>query len=276
MTPVPPASLASVLFTELDPVLRERLYELVDVEVDGGAAGTVVRILLDRTDDHPLGRRIDLEGVAEATRVVDAHLESIDPIEQAFTLEVSSPGLERPLRTPAHFTRYVGAEISVKTIAGTPGDRRIQGILESADPDFGPDSGPDSGAPGITLDGRSIPYSAIERARTVFRWGEEERPTGPAGKASGKPGKQAPKKGTLPKGQRPVHPKVAAKLAEQQAAADASGTALASQAPVIHQLDPAPDAPPASPDASQADNTTQVDNTTHPRHGAGQTPEVAS
>jgi ribosome maturation factor RimP len=265
MTSIPPASLGTYLFAQLDPVLRAEGYELVDVEVDGGSSGTVVRVLLDRAEDHPLGRRIDLEGVAEATRVVDAHLESIDPVEHAFTLEVSSPGLERPLRTPSHFARYVGAEISVKTLPGTPGDRRIQGVLEETTDG------------GIVLAGRDIPYAAIERARTVFRWGEEERPSGPAGAGNGK-GKAAPKKGTLPKGQRPVHPKVAAKLAEQQiaagqTAANPAGAALASQAPVTQPLDQPADT--LRPDSKHVDNP-QPDNTSNPRQRAGQTPEVAS
>jgi ribosome maturation factor RimP len=218
-----PSGLSTRLFDELDPVLGASSYELVDVEVEGSGAATVVRVLLDRTADHPLGRRIDLDGVADATRLIDAHLDAVDPIVEAFTLEVSSPGLERPLRTPAHFARYLDAEIAVKLLAsatgaGGSGERRINGILEAADAD-------PTGA--ITVDGKTIPYAAIERARTVFRWGEEEAssPTAPRTK-SGKP----VKKGALPKGQRPVHPKVLAALASQAPTSATSEPAAATSA----------------------------------------------
>ena len=95
--------------------------------------------------------------------------ETADPVDGAYTLEVSSPGLERPLRTPAHFLRFVGTDISVKLLAGTPGERRRQGRLEAADPDAG-------GA--ITVDGQSVAYASIDRARTVFVWGPSPKPTG--------------------------------------------------------------------------------------------------
>ena len=117
--------------------------------------------------DHPLGGRIDLDGVSTATRIIDSVLEEADPIDGAFTLEVSSPGLERALRTPGHFARFVGTTVSVKTHPGTTAERRIEGRLTSADPDV-------DGA--ITVDGVEIPYSAIERARTVFVWGPQPKP----------------------------------------------------------------------------------------------------
>jgi ribosome maturation factor RimP len=207
--------LAVRLFAQLEPVLAAAQYELVDIETDSVAGSSVIRVLLDRSADHPLGPRIDLLGVTDATHVIDDYLEAHDPVAEAFTLEVSSPGLERPLRKPPHFARFVHAEISVKTKAGTAGDRRIQGVLEAADPD------PDGG---ITLAGRVIPYAAIERARSVFRWGEEEGPPTPSG--------QPRKKGALPKGQRPIHPKALQNSADSTPSPrDDAKRALASQTP---------------------------------------------
>ena len=114
-------------------------------------------------------------------------LEEADPIDGAFTLEVSSPGLERALRTPGHFSRFVGTTVSVKTHPGTTAERRIEGRLTSADPD-------EDGA--ITVDGTEIPYAAIERARTVFIWGPQTRPgskpgTGPSKSAAKRAAKAA-------------------------------------------------------------------------------------
>ncbi len=211
MSSMPPAQLAQHLSAELGPMLAESGFELVDVEFES-AGGLVVRILVDLAEiaEGPFGR-IDLEGVSQATRLIDAHLDASDPIEQAFTLEVSSPGLERPLRTPAHFARFIGSEIAVKTVPGTPGERRIAGTLMQADPD------PEGGFAVADRTGEHrVAYASVDRARTVFRWGEE---IGPGETASGQPRK----KGALPKGQRPVHPK----------AKQAEASALASRSPQI-------------------------------------------
>lgn len=167
----------------LTPVLAGAFLELVDVEVAGlGTAAATVRVLVELAPDHPsaaaTGGRIDLDGVASATRLVDETLEAADPISGAYTLEVSSPGLERPLRTPAHFRRFVGTTVSVKTVAGTEGDRRVEGVLQSADAH-------DDGA--ITVAGRAIAYAAIERARTVFVWGPAPKPGKPGAKTGAKP-----------------------------------------------------------------------------------------
>jgi ribosome maturation factor RimP len=220
------------LFTQLEPVLAAAQYELVDIETDTVAGAAVIRILLDRSADHPLGPRIDLLGVTDATHVIDDYLEAHNPVADAFTLEVSSPGLERPLRTPVHFARFVDSEISVKTIPGTPGDRRIQGILQSADSDpLG----------NITVAGHVIAYASIDRARSVFRWGEEEGTPTPSG--------QPRKKGALPKGQRAIHPKA---LRVEQPPVEPVDTALASQAPTtsLDSPDSSPDSPRNTPEVA--------------------------
>jgi ribosome maturation factor RimP len=228
LSQAPSQSPSQRLFDELSPILAAEQYELVDVEHENAVGGAVLRILLDRSAEHPLGRRIDLEGVAEATRFIDAYFEEHDPLPDAFTLEVSSPGLERPLRTPAHFGNYLDAEVAIKTVPGTAGERRIQGFLIAADTDV-------EGVITVkTVNGeRQIPYAALEKARTVFRWGEEESPL-----ATGAPRK----KGALPKGQRPIHPKAAAKAAEQSAVDNPNG-ALTSSSPTGTSPDSSPDSP---------------------------------
>ena len=169
------------LISLLTPVLDGANLELVDIETQSlGTPAATVRILVDHCPDHPLGGRIDLDGVAAATRLVDSILETSDPVDGTYTLEVSSPGLERPLRTPLHFQRFVGTEISVKLRAGVAGERRIQGRLDAADASH-------EGA--IVVAGDSIAYAAIDRARTVFVWGPAPKPTG---QAKGGPRKAAP------------------------------------------------------------------------------------
>jgi len=131
--------------------------ELLDIE----RRSTLVRVVVDRVGG------VDLEAIAVATRAVSAVLDSHDPFPgQRYTLEVSSPGVERPLRTPAHFERAVGEKVSVRTVAGGKGERRVTGRLQAAD------------AHGFVLEGEDLPggerrlsYDEVERARTVFEWG---------------------------------------------------------------------------------------------------------
>src|SRR5690606_13866067 len=94
------------------------------------------------------------------SRALDEH----DPIAGSYTLEVSTPGLERPLRTPEHFSRSIGASVKIKTKPGTEGDRRVEGAIASAD---------DTTVTIDTADSnqRTLRYEDIERARTTFEWG---------------------------------------------------------------------------------------------------------
>ena len=133
----------------VQPPLTAEGFELIDVE----RQGAVLRITIDLT-----GGGIDLEGVTTATRLISDLLDSTDLIGDRTTLEVSSPGIERSLRTPEHFRRFVGTQVAVKTRPGTDGERRVDGVLESADDE------------GVVLAGRRLAYDDIERARTVFVW----------------------------------------------------------------------------------------------------------
>jgi ribosome maturation factor RimP len=152
MSGTPTSDLAGAL----SPLLRARGLDLVDVEVHGAQ----LTVFVDREGG------VGLDELGEATRDVSAALDELDPMPGRYTLSVSSPGLERRLRTPAHFTRAVGETVTVRLDAGTDEVRRVTGTLESADSD------------GITLSGPEVPdgrlrvaYERIERARTVFEWG---------------------------------------------------------------------------------------------------------
>jgi ribosome maturation factor RimP len=141
------------------PLLADLGIEVSDVELAGG----LLKVTVERAD----GTSIDIDAVAEATRIVSRELDVHDPVPGRYTLEVSSPGLERPLRTPAHFAKAVGQQVSVRTHPGVDGERRAAGLLTSAD------------LAGIVItsegsDGpvcRALAYDDIERARTVFEWG---------------------------------------------------------------------------------------------------------
>ena len=72
---------------------------------------------------------VGLDELGEATKDVSAALDRIDPLPGRYTLTVSSPGLERRLRTPAHFARAVGETVTVRVDAGTADVRRLTGTL---------------------------------------------------------------------------------------------------------------------------------------------------
>lgn len=150
----------------VQPLLAARGLELYDIEQAGGQLKVVV--------ERPGG--VDLNTIGELTRAISHALDELDPIPGRYLLEVSSPGLERTLRTPAHFAGAVGASVRVKLTTGgaLDGERRVSGELAGADAD------------GFTLrveDGteRTIPYGDVERARTVFEWGPPPRPGRPPG-----------------------------------------------------------------------------------------------
>ena len=156
------------------PLVADEGLELVDVRFTGGQ----LQIFVDRAEG------IDLDGLSALSSRLSRILDEEDPVPGRYTLEVSSPGLERPLRTPEHFHRFVGSTVAVKTRPHVTGERRERGRLESAD-DQGvvvvPTEGPGRGQP------RRLAYADIEKARTVFEWGPSPKPgranTGKAHKA---------------------------------------------------------------------------------------------
>ena len=140
----------------LSPVLEARGLDLVDVELHGAQ----LTVFVDKVGG------VGLDDLGAATRDVSAALDEIDPIPGRYILSVSSPGLERRLRTPAHYARAVGEKVTVRVNAGTADVRRLTGTLTAAD---------DSA---FTLSGSEVPegeirvaYDDVERARTVFEWG---------------------------------------------------------------------------------------------------------
>jgi ribosome maturation factor RimP len=156
--------------------------EVVDVELRRG----LLRVVLDRVGG------IDLDALTEASHRISAALDRADPIPGSYHLEVSSPGLERPLRTPEQFRRVVGSTVSVRA-HGSAGLVRLRGRLVEADddgvvlavPGRGDAAGSgrgDAGQAGSVQPGEDavrLLYRDIEKARTVFEWG----PTAPPRRA---------------------------------------------------------------------------------------------
>jgi ribosome maturation factor RimP len=158
------------LIAILQPVVSAADLELVDVELRSG--------VLLVTVDRPGG--VDLQALTDANRAVSGVLDELDPIPGKYSLEVSSPGVERTLRTPAHFLKAIGETVTVKTRPQVPGDRRLRGQLLAADDD-GLELAVDGGSDGPMR----LAYSDIDRVRTVFVWGPGPRAGGRKYKATG-------------------------------------------------------------------------------------------
>lgn len=138
-------------------VTRRRSLRLWDVEVGGQPGRQIVRVLVDADGG------IDLDTVADVAEEISRGLDLKDPIGGRYTLEVSSPGVERNLKTPEHFSLYVGEAVVVKTSDKLVGDsHRLDGrIVEASDEGIRMTVGEEQ---------VNVPYTAIKSARTVFEW----------------------------------------------------------------------------------------------------------
>jgi len=150
------ALLREKLIALSEPLLEQLGYELVDLEYAPGRAHAVVRVFIDR----PPG--VGVDDCEQVSHELAALLDVEDPVPTAYTLEVSSPGLDRVLRTPAHFQRFVGERIWIELKAARDGRRRYTGRLESV------------GAQGIevAVDGAmvAVTFAEIGRARLAPHW----------------------------------------------------------------------------------------------------------
>ena len=156
----------------VEPIVSDLRLDLYDVERRGGT----VRVTVDTPPGSDAG--VDLDQLALATRLISREFDHSDPVPGKYTLEVTSPGVERTLRTPAHFRREIGKTINVR-LADTAGDeRRLEGVLVAADDTTatirlaGDDAAPDS------IDERVVAIDQIDRARTVFEWGPQPKKGG--------------------------------------------------------------------------------------------------
>jgi len=98
--------------------------ELVDVELGGAGGRQVLRLLIDKAGG------VSLDDCSSVSRAVSAALDVEDPVDGAYDLEVSSPGLDRPLRTPEHFEKFKGSKVRVKTYAPLEDRKTFVGTLK--------------------------------------------------------------------------------------------------------------------------------------------------
>lgn len=136
----------------LQPGAQALGYELVAVELSGGDT-SILRIYIDSDNG------VSIDDCANASRQFSAILDVADPISSRYTLEVSSPGMDRPLAKPQHFESVVGSDVKIKMASLVNGRRRFTGELVEATEDFAV----------VEVDGEQteLPYIDMDRARLV-------------------------------------------------------------------------------------------------------------
>ena len=142
----------------IGPVAEGLGYDLVDLAWKHESGSWVLRLFIDRLD----GGGVGLEDCSRVSRVVSAELDVADPIPVAYQLEVSSPGLNRPLRREADFRKFVGKKVKVRTRhpVGDATRRNFTGTLRAVA----------EGRLSVEVDGRpfEIPIDDVEKANLEY------------------------------------------------------------------------------------------------------------
>lgn len=199
------------LISIVEPVCHAAGFELVELRFLLEHGGWTLRVCIDLPIDPEVppsevaADRVDLEDCENMSRELSAVLDVDDPIPQAYSLEVGSPGIDRPLRTPAHFAYFAGSEAKIQlgvplAAEGSSERRNFRGILRGV-----------AGEPGaetvaIEVDGKlfQLPIADIDQAKLVPDWdavmkgksgvgAREQKPIKPGHRPSQKPGKQQTK-----------------------------------------------------------------------------------
>ena len=144
------------------PVVEASGLELVDAVFNRGPGRGLLRVTVDREGG------VDLDAIGAASERISRRLdvEGFDP--GPYTLEVSSPGVERPLRRPEDFSRRIGEKVKVKTARPVEGTRTLTGTIVEA--------GPDEVRIATEVGERTLRFEDLTFARTVFEWGPAPRP----------------------------------------------------------------------------------------------------
>jgi ribosome maturation factor RimP len=139
-----------------EPILQSQGLELVDLEYQRETQGWVLRFTIDREGG------VTVEDCAEVSRELSAVLEAREPIVNPYVLEVSSPGLTRPLKRPEDFNKYRNHLVKVKTFEPVEGRRNFRGILLGLEDD----------KVRLEMEGQSyvIPFRGIAKANLEFEF----------------------------------------------------------------------------------------------------------
>ena len=113
-----------------EPIAAERGLEILDIEVAGTASNPIIRVLLDGPDES---RRVGIEDCQAVSQRLGDGLDAYEVLAGRYMLEVSSPGVNRPLKRIEHFRRVLGRKVRVRTKSAMAERRTWLGRLEEAD-----------------------------------------------------------------------------------------------------------------------------------------------
>jgi ribosome maturation factor RimP len=172
------------LWNLVEPYVKDAGFDLVEVHSGREQGGWVVRLFIDRAADLTIPAAVDgsvitdqalftetsaetvsLENCERVSRDISAALDVADMIPHAYQLEVSSPGLDRPLRRQNDFARFAGQEVRVRLTEGVDGRRNFSGLIRGAH----------DGVVDIDSDGRTyhLPIEDVAKANLVPDWDKE-------------------------------------------------------------------------------------------------------
>ncbi|HUG01866.1 MAG TPA: ribosome maturation factor RimP [Longimicrobiales bacterium] len=158
--------MADGLERAIENSLEQQGLELVELERAGSRQRPILRLRVDRPEGRP-GDGVSVDDCARASRVLETMLEARGDVPARYTLEVSSPGVERPLVRDRDYVRFAGSEVALKGARALAGRaKRLEGTLIGLSED--------GGAVLLRLpDGEEVTVARedITRAHLVFRWG---------------------------------------------------------------------------------------------------------
>jgi ribosome maturation factor RimP len=151
------ADLAVTLDAIIAPVVAELGYDLVRIQLSGKPGDMTLQVM---AEDRTTGQ-LTLGQCAEISRALDLPLEEADPIESEYALEVSSPGIDRPLTRRSDWEKWAGHEVRLKLDPPVDGRARAHGVISGIESDV------------VTLDIKSVgpvalPFAAISAAKLVL------------------------------------------------------------------------------------------------------------
>lgn len=147
---------------ELEKKIEQALPDGIElVEVQAGSDARIIRVFIDKEGG------VDVESCSRVSSILNEMFRKEPPAKGNFTLEVSSPGLERVLRKPAHFKRFTGREIKVRLNEEMEGRKRFKAVLVSAG---------DEAFRVLLEDGKEldVPYTRVARANLIWEMGGDK------------------------------------------------------------------------------------------------------
>lgn len=135
-------------------------FDLADLRIGGTAQRPLVQVRIDVAAGGPEARGVTVAECATVSRALEAWLDAGGPLGNRYVLEVSSPGIERPLRWPRHWAQFVGRDVTAKV----PGLGRIRAKIVAVPDEASVVLEPQGGSP------RTVPLADIKDARLAIDW----------------------------------------------------------------------------------------------------------